>query len=912
MIRGEDEKMNKRLLKSICLIVILSFVLSQVPASTEAASYSAKVTADILNVRSKATTKSSITFKLKQGSTVTVTSEKNGWSFISYNKKTGWVSSQYLSYTNWTGYSTGSIDIRQSASSKAKSLSKINKGTALTVKDQSGNWLKVYYSSKKITGWVLASQISTKKPSTSTSVSNLGTYYVTATSLNVREKATTSSKVIGSVKKNAALTLLKKSGSWGQVKLSNGKTGWVSMSYLTTKKPSTVSSNLGTYYVTASTLYVREKATTSSRSVASVKKNTAVTLLKKNGSWGQIKLSNGKTGWVSMSYLTTKKPSTAASNLGTYYVTASSLNVREKATTSSKVIGSVKRYAALTLLKKSGSWGQVKLSNGKTGWVSMSYLTTKKPSTAASNLGTYYVTASSLNVREKATTSSKVIGSVKRYAALTLLKKSGSWGQVKLSNGKTGWVSMKYLTTKKPSTPASNLGTYYVTVSSLNVREKATTSSKVIGSVKKNAALTLLKKSGTWGQVKLSNGKTGWVSMKYLTTKKPSTPASNLGTYYVTVSSLNVREKATTSSKVIGSVKKNASLTLLKKSGSWGQVKLSNGKKGWVSTKYLTTKKPESNLGTYYVSPKTLAIKEKASSSAKTLVTLKQNETVTLQSKSGDWGKVKTSTGKVGWTQLKHLSTKKIVNTPTPGPVAAPAEYMYLTGKASVYKDANAKSTVLTTAALGTKVQKLSTKNGFTQVKLTSGIIGWVSSSLLKTKTVKGKTIVIDAGHGGTDPGAVGSVLRTKEKNITLSTANQLAALLRNAGATVIMTRSSDVYITLDNRAAISNRNKADAFISIHYNAASTSNAKGIETYYYLNSRLASSLQGEMVKTTGLLNRGVKYAKYRVLSINTQPAALVELGFLTNAAEEKKISQASYHKKAAQGILNGLNVFFSK
>ncbi len=764
MIRGEDEKMNKRLLKSICLIVILSFVLSQVPAPTEAASYSAKVTADILNVRSKATTKSSITFKLKQGSTVTVTSKKNGWSSIIYNKKTGWVSSQYLSYMNWT------IDIRQSASSKAKSLSKINKGTALTVKDQSGNWLKVYYSSKKITGWVLASQISTKKPSTSTSVSNLGTYYVTATSLNVREKATTSSQVIGSVKKNAALTLLKKSGSWGQVKLRNGKTGWVSMSYLTTKKPSTVSSNLGTYYVTASTLYVREKATTSSKSVASVKKNTAVTLLKKNGSWGQIKLSNGKTGWVSMSYLTTKKP----------------------------------------------------------------------------------------------------------------------------------------------STPASNLGTYYVTASSLNVREKATTSSKVIGSVKKNAALTLLKKSGTWGQVKLSNGKTGWVSMKYLTTKKPSTPASNLGTYYVTVSSLNVREKATTSSKVIGSVKKNAALTLLKKSGTWGQVKLSNGKKGWVSTKYLTTKKPESNLGTYYVSPKTLAIKEKASSSTKTLVTLKQNEAVTLQSKSGDWGKIKTSTGKVGWTQLKHLSTKKVVNTPTPGPVAAPAEYMYLTGKASVYKDADTKSTVLTTAVLGTKVQKLSTKNGFTQVKLTSGIIGWVSSSLLKTKTVKGKTIVIDAGHGGTDPGAVGSVLRTKEKNITLSTANQLAALLRNAGATVIMTRSSDVYITLDNRAAISNRNKADAFISIHYNAASASNAKGIETYYYLNSRLASSLQGEMAKTTGLLNRGVKYAKYRVLAINTQPAALVELGFLTNAAEEKKISQASYHKKAAQGILNGLNVFFSK
>ena len=126
------------------------------------------------------------------------------------------------------------------------------------------------------------------------------------------------------------------------------------------------------------------------------------------------------------------------------------------------------------------------------------------------------------------------------------------------------------------------------------------------------------------------------------------------------------------------------------------------------------------------------------------------------------------------------------------------------------------------------------------------------------------------------------------------------------------MTRSSDTYPTLLARAAVSNKNKADAFISIHYNASISSSVRGIETFYYLNPSLASSLQQEIAKSTGLKNRGIKKNGFTVLYQNTRPAALVELGFLTNPTEERIISQSSYHEKAAQGMFNGLNVFFSK
>ena len=415
------------------------------------------------------------------------------------------------------------------------------------------------------------------------------------------------------------------------------------------------------------------------------------------------------------------------------------------------------------------------------------------------------VTTDILNVRSKANTTSSIKFKIKKGTTVTVSSEQGSWSYI-IYGKQNGWVSNKYLST-------NSLGTYYVTATSLNLREKASSSSKKITSVKKNTALTLLKKSGSWGQVKLSNGTTGWVSLQYLTQTKPAA-TTNLGTYYVTASSLNLREKASSSSKSIASVKKDTSLTLLKKSGSWGQVKLSNGTTGWVSLQYLSKTKPATaatNIGTYYVTASSLNLREKASS-------------------------------------------------------------------------------------------------------LNSGITGRASSSLLTTKAVKGKTIVIDPGHGGHDSGAIGILLRTKEKDITLSTANQLATLLRNAGANVIMTRSTDIYLSLPARASISNSNKADAFVSIHYNATPISNAYGIETFYYHSphTSLASSLQQEIAKTTGLMGRGVKKKGYTVLSMNNRPAALVELGFLSTPPEEKIIAQTSYHQKAAQGILNGLNVFFSK
>jgi len=198
------------------------------------------------------------------------------------------------------------------------------------------------------------------------------------------------------------------------------------------------------------------------------------------------------------------------------------------------------------------------------------------------------------------------------------------------------------------------------------------------------------------------------------------------------------------------------------------------------------------------------------------------------------------------------------------------------------------------------------------------------------------RTIVIDPGHGGKAVGAVGPG-GLLEKDITLAVSRKLAAsLAKSTGARVVLTREDDSLVSLDQRTAIANQYKADLFLSVHMNAAVVKDAKGSETYYlsleasdelakkaaetenasadsgpasdlklilwdlaqqaYIeeSSRFAQAIQEEMNSATGVANRGVKQAPFTVLMGATMPAALVEVGFITNAEEETKLQSDEF------------------
>ncbi len=226
----------------------------------------------------------------------------------------------------------------------------------------------------------------------------------------------------------------------------------------------------------------------------------------------------------------------------------------------------------------------------------------------------------------------------------------------------------------------------------------------------------------------------------------------------------------------------------------------------------------------------------------------------------------------------------------------------------------------------------------------------------VKTGIGKIRRIVVDAGHGGHDPGASGAG-GTKEKDVVLQIALKLAHKLREElGLDVVLTRSTDVFLELQERTAIANKVGADLFVSIHANASLNRNSAGIETYY-LNlaktekaAQLAAKENGTSLEKVSLLqavlfdlmanyklndsahladdvqkavfhrvssrypavkNLGVKQGPFYVLVGATMPSILVETAFVSNEREEERLKDAQYQETTAEGIMEGIRAYIA-
>lgn len=192
------------------------------------------------------------------------------------------------------------------------------------------------------------------------------------------------------------------------------------------------------------------------------------------------------------------------------------------------------------------------------------------------------------------------------------------------------------------------------------------------------------------------------------------------------------------------------------------------------------------------------------------------------------------------------------------------------------------------------------------------------------TPGLKNKLIVLDPGHGGSDPGAIGPS-RYNEKTVTLAVAQNVKQLLEKAGAKVVMTREDDRDVygpgatdvdELKARTTVANNLKADVFVSIHANAFTDRKVGGTSTYYYqktkYDSMLARALQAGMLEAGGLQDRRANAANFYVIKRTRMPAALVELAFISNPQEEKLLSSPEFQQKMSQGIVRGLEQFFEQ
>lgn len=230
---------------------------------------------------------------------------------------------------------------------------------------------------------------------------------------------------------------------------------------------------------------------------------------------------------------------------------------------------------------------------------------------------------------------------------------------------------------------------------------------------------------------------------------------------------------------------------------------------------------------------------------------------------------------------------------------------------------------ILERLPLGTVLAVTGEQGAWLRVKIPGGEKGWVHGDYVISLEIgnpgdalKGKTIVVDPGHGGADPGAIG-YSGLKEKVVNLITALELARLLDAAGAEVVLTRTGDQTVSNLRRVNLANDSGADLFISIHANSYAKNDSNGTEAFYYPNGNsssdsrfLAGLVQKELVDVLGLRDRGVKTNSFYVIKNVDVPAALVELAFLSNPKEETLLKDEKVLHSCAEALYRGIEAYF--
>lgn len=543
-----------------------------------------------------------------------------------------------------------------------------------------------------------------------------------------------------------------------------------------------------------------------------------------------------------------------------------------------------------------------------------------------------------VNVRGGPSLSYQLVKQVKKGEKYSILKEKGDWIQIDLSNGKTGWVA-NWLITKEKNNESTNPTSLENTIAEadtdqLRVRSGPGTSFRIIGLLNKGQAVTVLENNENWIKISTPFGE-GWVASQYVKMKseKQESNSNPNGTNkmskgVVTGDTLNVRKEPSTTSTTIGKLSKGMSITIYSKQNNWLEIQFSN-QKAWVSAKFVTIQagsaeeqmtKAKGVIGT--VTANSLSVRSSSSLNSKIVGTIAKGEQFTILEEVNSWVKIEFKPGSFGWAAGWYLE-KNTANSSS-GQAVKEGTVTILHNGTNIRKEPLVQSDVLERANEGDIFEVNEVKNDWYKIKLKDGstgyVAGWIVSISGSAPSIekrgaqnylKSKTIVLDPGHGGGDNGATG-VGGTLEKELTLRTAQLLYDKLRAAGANVFLTRNSDSFISLPSRVSFASSIQADAFISLHYDSNLDGSVHGMTSYYYhsYQKSLAETLNTSVINETRLKNRGVRFGDFHVIRENSQQAALMELGYLSNPGEEITLNSGQFQENAATGLYNGLAHFF--
>ncbi|MBI6029541.1 SH3 domain-containing protein [Clostridium perfringens] len=815
--------------------------------------------------------------------------------------------------------SSEDLGLRKGADSSHEIITSIPRGARVNIIDKvSDNWYKVGY--KDFVGYVEAKDI--RVLGDNLNQDNVG--LISANQLNVRTSPNENGQVIGTLHKNDKVNVLDKSiDGWYKIDF-NGRRAYVSSKYvnLISYKNNEVKTEVkkepieGTGKVNINTaLNVRQASTTNSRIIGSLKGGEKVNIISESNGFYKIEFNNSY-GYVYSKYISkdgdsekvqvvkqeevkkekvdeSKKEAKAtpkaepvvlavrALNKTGIVNVSSSLNVRNEASTSSKVIGSLSGNSKVTIVGEEGAFYKIEYK-GSQGYVAKEYIkdvtesnnsnqgtqTPEKPSTPENTEKTGVVNvSSSLNVREGAGTSSKVIGSLSGNTKVTIVGEDGAFYKIEYK-GSHGYVAKEYVkdvtesnnsnqgtqTPEKPSTPESTEKTGIVNVSSsLNVREGASTSSKVIGSLSGNSKVTIVGEEGAFYKIEYK-GSQGYVAKEYIkdvtesnnsnqgtqTPEKPSTPENTEKTGVVNVSSsLNVREGAGTSSKVIGSLSGNTKVTIVGEDGAFYKIEY-KGSHGYVAKEYIkdVTENNNSNQGTQTPEkPSTpentektgivnvsssLNVREGSSTSSKVIGSLSGNTKVTIVGEEGAFYKIeyKGSHGYVAKEYIKDVTENNNSNqgTQTPEKPSTPENtektgIVNVSSSLNVREGASTSSKVIGSLSGNTKVTIVGEEGAFYKIEY-KGSHGYVAKEYIKN--IKDE-VVTEPEKPSTPENSKKTGVVTASKGLNVrkeaNTSSQIIGILNSGESVEIIGEENGFYkITYKGQEAYASKNYINIF----------------------------------------------------------------------------------------------------
>lgn len=492
------------------------------------------------------------------------------------------------------------------------------------------------------------------------------------------------------------------------------------------------------------------------------------------------------------------------------------------------------------------------------------------------------------------------------------------------------WLVIMMLTVSVSAVWAATPGV--VDVNALNLRRGPGHAYQVISTLPQNASLVILSESGEWRQVMTSNGQIGWVFGQYIVADQ----AFQAGSHNVVVraSRLNVRQGPGKAYPVVTTLVEGQLTQVTGKIGEWFQV-IVGGKTGFIHQEWVTPVIAETPVEESVAPPQSDVTGPPPQSTVTVTVPLARVMADVLNMRGGKgtefpvvtklpsgmlvavleegtWSKVMLENGVIGYVLTEYVES-----------VGGQALARIRANMVNERSGPDVAFSVVATHPVGQTLTFNGWDGSWVKVSSNSGtgyILGDLLSFTFTTTPVdftlppatgsslKGFIVAIDPGHGGPDPGAIGTN-GLYEKNVNFTMAMKLRALLVDAGAEVIVTRVSDYTLSLDERIGIAHNAGADLFVSIHNNAHPSSAVSGTQTFYGITPGsfdLGYQVHRRLVGI-GMADKRLSSANFGVLVRTKIPAILTETAFLSNPNDAALLAQEIFLDHAVRAHFEGIH-----